>query len=173
MNDLITNNIIELTHGLDFLLDLDNTAYTDTSFSGTSIGKHTRHVLEFNQCFLQGLDTGVIQYHKRKRNRELEEDISLARKKITSLIHNMSQLDIPQDKKTDLFFEDYFHTQKGKKVLRIDTTVNSQLHYVAGHSTHHYAVMGLIATNLGQEVMYPYFGYSPATIQDVESMLHR
>ena len=36
--------------------------------SDGSIGQHTRHIIEFYECFSEGLDKGLINYDARRRN---------------------------------------------------------------------------------------------------------
>ncbi|MBC8109710.1 MAG: hypothetical protein H7Y04_01480, partial [Verrucomicrobia bacterium] len=47
-------------------------------FSGSSIGKHLRHIAEFYECLLTGIPNGVIDYDARKRNPDIENNRDFA-----------------------------------------------------------------------------------------------
>jgi hypothetical protein len=52
----------------DLLSTMDTAQYTQplTVFSGSSVGQHVRHTVEFFQCFILGLEDGVVDYDARK-----------------------------------------------------------------------------------------------------------
>ncbi|MEM9984986.1 MAG: hypothetical protein AAF804_07800, partial [Bacteroidota bacterium] len=54
-------------------------------FSGSSIGQHTRHLVEFFQCLLVQAETGIIDYDARERNHRIETDPDYAAKAIYEL----------------------------------------------------------------------------------------
>jgi hypothetical protein len=55
---------------------MDTAQYTQplTVFSGSSVGQHVRHTVEFFQCFILGLENGVVDYDARKRDFLIEND---------------------------------------------------------------------------------------------------
>ncbi|MFB0907409.1 MAG: hypothetical protein ACI9V1_002041 [Spirosomataceae bacterium] len=44
-------------------------------FNGSSLGKHSRRVVEFFKCLMKGTTEGIVNYDARTRNLRLEEDV--------------------------------------------------------------------------------------------------
>ena len=55
-------------------------------FSGSSIGQHTRHIIEFFQCMLAQQDKGVVQLCKRVRNHSIESDPDFASQCLSQIL---------------------------------------------------------------------------------------
>ena len=66
----ILQQLLEMTN------QLDDTNYAQALdvFSGSSIGEHKRHIIEFYQC-LENVQDGVVSYDSRRRNSTLETSI--------------------------------------------------------------------------------------------------
>ena len=54
--------------------------------SNSSIGEHTRHIIELFQQLLEGYGTASIDYDKRKRNIKIQENIDFAVECIANII---------------------------------------------------------------------------------------
>src|SRR5262244_1479464 len=86
---LIATNVRWLRQALRLLERLDDTAYAATApgFAPHRAGAHLRHVLEFYQCFLDGLDSSHIDYDSRRRDESIEHSRQTASIAIRSIIH--------------------------------------------------------------------------------------
>lgn len=99
-----------------------------------SMGEHMRHILEYIQAVLKGVETGVIDYDGRIRDRKIETETDYA-------------LQVIEDLRTKLF--DLRSCDLEKKATVIEAvlveeedeperlSVRSQLDYVVLHADHH------------------------------------
>src|ERR1051326_1605385 len=85
---LIAINICWLRQALRLLERLDDKAYSATApgFAPHRAGAHLRHVLEFYQCFLDGLESSHIDYDARRRDKSAERSRSAAACSIREII---------------------------------------------------------------------------------------
>ena len=60
-----------------------------THHAYASIGGHLRHILEFYECFLDGVDSGHIDYDARKRDQLIERSRTAAAGRIYSLVERL------------------------------------------------------------------------------------
>src|SRR5262252_9833660 len=84
---LIATNVRWLRQALR-LLELDDSVYAGTApgFAPHRVGAHLRHVLEFYQCFLDGMDSSHIDYDSRRRDESIERSRHTAAIAIRSII---------------------------------------------------------------------------------------
>src|SRR5436305_80894 len=77
---LIATNIGWLRQALCLLEQLDDVRYSATApgFAPHRAGSHLRHVLEFYQCFLEGLESSHIDYDARRRDEAIERSRAAA-----------------------------------------------------------------------------------------------
>lgn len=140
------------------LSQLSNDNYTQPLpiFSGSSIGQHTRHLLEFFGCLIDAPDT--INYDLRPRNLNIESDTAFAIQYIEELCRKITNF--PPDKPM-LFSGEC----ADDKVLH--TSLLRELSYCLEHSIHHQALIkiGLFSLNLSHLVS-PEFGVAPSTLQN-------
>ncbi len=55
-------------------LNKEQYSYPSKTLFGATIGQHIRHILEFYQSALNGLDSKIVNYDNRKRNLLIETD---------------------------------------------------------------------------------------------------
>src|SRR6476660_9915972 len=62
------------------LSELTNDEYRQPSkvLLNATIGEHVRHIIELFQCLEKGYDNGLVNYEKRKRDHEIENNRELA-----------------------------------------------------------------------------------------------
>ena len=153
---MIKDCIANLMEHQELLLKLSNKQYQYQSelLSGASIGQHLRHVVEFYDCLLNGLSQQKINYEKRARSLELENNRKTAINKISSIKDQLLSLEL--NSRLYLEIED----------LIIDTSVQRELYYNLEHSIHHQALIkvGLKEQNIGNMVNAD-FGVAPSTLK--------
>lgn len=159
-------NLLEIK---SLLNSLNNEQYTIKSklLSGATIAEHTRHILEFYVCLLNGYTTGIINYDKRERDLKIQSDIGFAMFSIDKIC---SHLNFIKEEKKIILAGNF--TSTGADIKEIETSSSRELAYCLEHSIHHQALIkiGLIEMNLAQ-LIDENFGVAPATIRFKEKIL--
>lgn len=120
------------------LNQLTSDEYTEklAIFSGSTIGQHTRHILEFYQALLNVKD--IINYDLRKRNLQIENNKEYMLQIIDFLIQELNSLDL--SKKIIL------QGTLGGVLNTVESNIGRELLYVTEHAVHHMAIlkMGIV-----------------------------
>lgn len=113
---------------------------------GSTIGKHTRHIIEFYTCFFASLSTGKLSYDARERNPRLETDLAFAGEVLTLLYNTLSGgvNDLQLEMSATLF--------EGNPPHISITTSRRELNYLADHTVHHLALMKVGVAVLDEEL---------------------
>jgi flagellar motor switch protein FliG len=95
------SSIFEITKPILQQLVAATRALTNQEYStclpilnGSSIGGHVRHVAELYQCLLNGLDSGIVNYENRDRDKELEQNVQKAIFVLDDICDRISQRNI-------------------------------------------------------------------------------
>src|SRR4051812_32522033 len=91
---LIQANVYLLLQGTVLLSEISDGAYRDPvpGLMMQRVGPQLRHVLEFYECFLDGVDSGHIDYDARKRDELLEASRTVAITKMYCMIVRLRAL---------------------------------------------------------------------------------
>lgn len=86
----IKNNLDEL---IRLLQQLSNEEYSNpcVQLSNSSIGEHTRHIIELFQCLENQYESGVINYDQRQRNILIQTNTDFAIEKIIAIQNNLDK----------------------------------------------------------------------------------
>ena len=145
------------------LSQLSNKKYTHNAqlLSGATIGQHVRHILEFYQSVLNGIDSKIINYDKRKRNVLIESDREIAIQ-IIDFICSILAIDMADE---SLVLIGNFGSSRGEE-NHVKTSLYRELAYCLEHSIHHQALIkvGLLELN-SLSYIDQTFGWAPATIR--------
>ena len=124
----------------DCLIQLKKEEYSSSLaiFSGSSIGQHTRHILEFYQCLIQQAEDGIINYDLRKRNLSIESDLTVVLGVISDLQKQLPLLNL----NTNIVLQGTL----GGELNTVQSSMARELLYVTEHTVHHMAIlkMGII-----------------------------
>lgn len=160
MNSYCVENLNQIKN---LLLELSNEHYIQklNHLSGATIGQHVRHILEFYQSIMQTEITNVINYDRRKRAIEIEEQIDFA----LAVIEDINAF-LNQNLNDKIFvLECNFGTEQ-KEAKSINTSLFRELAYCLEHSIHHQALVKVGLIELGKVNMIDSnFGLAPATIR--------
>lgn len=155
MMDSLKRSLNELIE----LLERMNTseAYTlpISVLGNSSIGHHTRHVIEFFQALLQGYQTGVVCYDDRIRSNTLETDHQIAANELRRL-HN--QVEKP-DKKMKLI------SHSLDKNENLSTSYYRELYFNFEHCIHHQALIHVALRAMSSNIVSEEFGIAPSTLE--------
>ncbi len=125
--------ISKLTEFQAVLRQTDTEFYTHQQdiFSGSSVGMHTRHIIEFYVCLFNQSAIGLsINYDLRERNMLLETNPYEAISKINWVIKQLTE--IQEDKPLQL------NTMQFEKII---TSFYRELYYNYEHLIHHLAII--------------------------------
>jgi hypothetical protein len=161
-NNIHTQAIYQLD---DLLNQLDSEQYAQplAVLNGSSIGQHSRHIIEFFQCLLEGSLMGIVDYDARQRNLMLEENIGYAQNVILEIIQNIDSEkfhNLPISLAVDYAEED----------ILIPTNFMRELVYLVEHSIHHYALIRIGVQENFREITLPLnFGVAYSTVKYKET----
>lgn len=156
---LIQTNIRWLRQALTLLDHVSDHAYAESpaGFSPHRAGAHLRHILEFYQCFLDGIPTLHIDYDLRRRDRAVEVSRAAAAATIRSIVFGLeSSADLHCDATVWVREED------GDQFL--ESSLNRELQVLSSHTIHHFALLALTLRLHGVE-LNPEFGMAPSTLR--------
>ncbi|MBL0340021.1 MAG: DinB family protein [Bacteroidetes bacterium] len=119
--------------------------------SGSTIGEHTRHIIELFQCLLNQYETGVINYDKRERNKLIENNPEVAMACLNEIT-----IQIKKENKTLTLESDagVFQTNYFRELL-----------YNLEHCIHHQALIKVALVVFNSLVVSDNFGVAPSTIK--------
>lgn len=138
------------------------TAITQLS-GGSSIGKHSRHVIEFFNCLLAGIPTKSINYDTRERNIEIENSREVALEKIDSIIHKIAS--ITSDERLWLAFE------YGENTGVVDSSLFRELVYNIEHTVHHLAIIRICVAHAFPFIQLPSeIGFASSTLKHLNQV---
>lgn len=165
MEKQIKENVIVLEQVLSVLRLIDQEQFNSEIdiFGGSALGHQFRHILEFYLIFLDGVETGLVSYDKRIRNKQWEQSIDSATMMFNSLIPKIK--DIKADKLIELEYGDSYG-EKEYSFQRIQSTIKRELSFVVEHSIHHLAMIKMGMRHVFPEIeINKVIGVAPSTIK--------
>ncbi len=168
MNRLIQNIQQTLSELNDVLGQLDTTQFSRSLpiFSGSSIGMHARHIIEFYQCLLsQSFDNQSINYDRRSRDLLLQNDINYFSEVSENIISTLDTLSEKQLKSS-------IHIATDDTDETMTSSLDRELQYNLEHTIHHAALIKIGILNLMPHTTLPAsFGVAPSTMRHREKKL--
>jgi hypothetical protein len=145
------------------LIQLNDAQYADPLlvFNGSSIGSHTRHILEFFECFVDGCKSGTVNYDLRKRNLKIELDLNYAIAKMEELTSFMENEGLVKG-------IEFVEVKFGANNFQIvPTNETRELIYLIEHSIHHFALIRIgIESEFKGIVLEDGFGIAYSTLEN-------
>jgi len=127
------------------------------------VGSHLRHVLEFYECFLDGIQYSLIDYDARRRDESIERSRHQAAERIGSILRRLE--DDPLVQMDSIVLVRMEDAEAGKpQNLHLTSSVSRELQALSSHTIHHFALIAVTLRALGLEVD-PDFGMSPSTLR--------
>ncbi|MEZ7507174.1 DinB family protein [Flavobacterium sp. Arc2] len=150
----IKNSLDEL---IDLLKQISNTEFSKPCqlLSNSSIGEHTRHIVEMFQCLENNYESGMVNYDKRPRNILIQTDATFA---ISQIVTIQSLLE-KENKKIEL----------QQIIDNEEVTINSnyfrELLYNLEHCIHHQALIKVAVLQSETIFVNENFGVARSTIE--------
>ncbi len=153
MDKNIESILLQLIVVLQKLNDVEYTIPSQV-LNNSSVGAHTRHIIEHFQSLLNGYDTGKVNYDIRKRDKKIESNRLLA----VSLLKLISKEMNKPNKLLAL--------QNGSgNNLEIGTNFFREALYNVEHTIHHMALIRIGLNEVSNITLPEKFGVAPSTIQ--------
>lgn len=139
---MIKETISYLKQAKTYLTNITAAEYTQPieQMSNSTIGDHTRHILECYQCLIDQWSSGRICYDNRPRNLEIQEQPAVALKLLEEILARLPSIDPTQAIELHTILEP-------EQALK--SSINRELLHNYEHTTHHLALIkiGLILLN--------------------------
>lgn len=141
-------------------------------FDRGGVGVHLRHVLDHYDAFLDGIESGRIDYDARERDPVTESDIEVARSRLCSTIARMSAVSSRPEIAANAparaieVAMDLGEPAQGNAVSSA-SSIARELQYLVAHTVHHFALMA-VALRLAGHEPGPDFGVAPSTLRHEE-----
>jgi len=150
----IYKTLDELT---DLLSQLTNNEYSSSikELSDSSIGQHTRHIIELFQCLDNQYDSGLINYDNRSRDYIIQTDIQTANVAISSILKTIEK----PNKSLVL------QQQIDGEELLIESNYYRELLYNLEHCIHHQALIKVALLKMNHLQIDENFGVASSTIE--------
>lgn len=157
-NQLIAANIDSLRRALRLLEQLDDRLYTASpqGFAPHRVGSHLRHILEFYECLLDGIESGQVDYDARKRDASVEASRSAAMARIQHIVHRLRRMSTPLHTVIRVCAEEAPET--------VVTSLGRELQVLSSHTVHHFALIAMTLLAHGFAID-PDFGMAPSTLR--------
>ncbi|HKO76325.1 MAG TPA: hypothetical protein VJU52_03860 [Flavobacterium sp.] len=150
----INNSLDEL---IGLLNQLSQEEYSKSCFelSSSSIGEHTRHIIEMFQCLNRNYDSGIVNYDKRDRNALIETNTDFAIKMILDIKNSISK----DNKNIEL------QQIIDGNTVNIKSNYYRELLYNLEHCIHHQALIKVAILKCENVAVDANFGVARSTIE--------
>lgn len=160
LKSAISSLFDQLSFAIEHLSD-EEYSKPSVSLSGSSIGQHVRHTLEFFNCLLHGAGHGVVNYDNRLRNNELETSTICALRLITKLNESVQIITENPTIQLELSYDD-----PDNNTIVVASNLERELVYNVEHAIHHMALIKIGIREVQPNVAIPEgFGVASSTIQ--------
>ena len=160
----LTEVVADTLHQMmDFLDQIEEERYKEPLdiFSTSTIGQHTRHVIEFFQCLMEQAPQGTVNYEKRRRNVMIEENPSYASQAIETIVECLRSNQLDRE-----FQLESSYGEENAVSFVVPTTLERELIYNIEHAIHHLAMIRMGLKVVAPEVSLPHgFGIAPSTLK--------
>ena len=150
----INNSLDEL---IELLSQLSKEEYSEPCFelSGSSIGEHTRHIVEMFQCLVRNYDSAIVNYDKRDRNKQIQTNTHFAIQMILDVKNNISK----ENKNIEL------QQLIDGESIQIHSNYFRELLYNLEHCIHHQALIKVAILKSEKITVDSNFGVARSTIE--------
>ena len=131
--------------------------------NNSTIGQHSRHIIEFYLCYLKGIEDNHINFDSRERSMKLESNKTFCIETINSIIEKLST---KLNNQSAIIFE-YNYTFEDNQSAEMVSNTLRELLFCLDHSIHHQALIKVALIELGKEKLIDdKFGMAYSTIRN-------
>jgi hypothetical protein len=123
-----------------------------------TIGQHVRHIIELFQCLEKGYENGTVEYEKRKRDQEIENNKDVACDQLHRIFYNLNKPN------KELLLLASYDDHLPEPVI-ISTNYYREIAYNLEHTIHHMALMRVGIAEVSDIKLSEDFGVASSTIK--------
>ena len=157
LQKIVSHVFLQLSHSLN-QLEKEQYGYPCMNLSGNTIGQHVRHIIEMFQCLESGYFSGEVDYEKRKRDPQIETDISFATGLLQGIILQISKKNKPLKLLT-------YYDDLSDQPEKIATNYFREIAYNLEHTIHHMALIRVGLRELGDIPVDDTYGVAVSTLK--------
>lgn len=149
---------------IDLLTKIETKKYAMplTSFNGSSVGQHIRHIIDFYLCLIRGCEEEAVDYDKRIRNPLIENDTRVAIEELKGIAEAVQTMDIYKN----VYVNSSFSDDENETNSQIPSSIGRELMYAYDHAIHHLAMVKIGMNIHFKEVeVDKNLGVAPSTIK--------
>lgn len=141
----------------DIIVEIDQHFFSKpcNGLSQATIGEHTRHIIELFQCLLSHYRVGIVDYDQRKRDLNMQTNVSIAVQAIEDVILGLDQ--------TNKILQ--LHQKLCGEQISIQTNYERELLYNLEHCIHHQALIKVALLEFGFSKIKNDFGVANSTLE--------
>ena len=162
---LVETNVNWLRQALRLLEQIPDGVYSamPAGFAPHRVGGHLRHILEFYECLLDGLQSGRVDYDARRRDENVEKNPWAAMTRIRGLIDRLESTPLFHDNAILLVRMEDSQDARGSNPFLV-SSLGRELQVLSSHTIHHFALIAMTLTAHGISVDRS-FGMAPSTLR--------
>lgn len=163
MSSLIRNNQFIINQLIDIIQQFSVEDYSKklNILNGSSIGMHTRHILEFYTCFLKTTNSSQICYDNRDRKLIYEIDPDSSISCFKSIQNDIQKLNL----ESEISIQTNTGVSENENEF-VQSTIGRELLYTLDHAIHHMAILKIGTQMNFNNISFPEgFGVAPSTIR--------
>ena len=173
-------HLLEQLSGALSRLSVDSYSLHRKKIFDSSVGGHTRHIIDHYENFLASLfgqypvaanetpvllERPMINYDRRLRERQIEVDPAVAIARIAQIMDILAR--VPRDNvEVDIILQIDFAPEAALQA----STLARELSFLHSHSVHHLAIISYIFKAIGIDDLPQDFGIAPSTITFRQAM---
>lgn len=160
---IIQATTLTLQSLLRFLEQVDQPTYSRPLdvFNGSSLGGHTRHIIEFYHCLIKNYNQGTINYDLRDRDKNIETDPELAILAVQNIVQELQKINLDSTVELHMSYD-----PQTNAVDSVVSNVKREVVYNLEHTIHHMALLKIgVKTAAPQIELENEFGVAPSTIK--------
>lgn len=154
-------NILNQLANLTTRISAPDFTRSSALLSGSTIGQHVRHTLEFFVCLESGCRTGLVNYDQRDHDKSIETDKALA----LSVIRKASEFVSGLKENKPLVLKAGCRPEDETGVS-VETNIHRELMYNIEHAVHHMAIIKIAIREIAPYVPLEVdFGVAASTLR--------
>lgn len=148
----------EMERAVSLISSIGDAAYLHSSEHTGAVGEHFRHNLDIVKAFLEGIESGRVDYGKREREPRIEVDRSHAIERYRETIWRARSLSV------NVLPTGLSVRSEVDPSVWLPSSVGREVEYVHSHTIHHHALIAEKLSAAGIQ-LDKNFGVAPSTLE--------